>query len=200
MLHLASKSPRRRELLARLGVAFTPLDVDIPEQRAAGEPAHAYVCRVASDKAATGLALLQDAGPGVLVLGSDTEVVLDGEVFGKPADDSAAREMLLRLSGRTHEVVSAVSLLGRDGVARQAVSVSRVSFAPLLPDTVEAYVASGEPRGKAGGYAIQGVAEAFVTRLEGSYSGVMGLPLHQTAMLLAEAGLPIPFASARGTA
>lgn len=200
MLHLASKSPRRRELLARLGVAFTPLDVDIPEQRAAGEPAHAYVCRVASDKAAAGLALLQDAGPRVLVLGSDTEVVLDGEVFGKPADDAAAREMLLRLSGRTHEVVSAVSLLGRDGVARQAVSVSRVSFAPLLPDTVEAYVASGEPRGKAGGYAIQGVAEAFVTRLEGSYSGVMGLPLHQTAMLLAEAGLPIPFASARGTA
>ena len=196
MLHLASKSPRRRELLARLGVVFTPLDVEVPEQRAAGEPAHAYVCRVAGDKAAAGLALLQGRLPQALVLGSDTEVVLDGEVFGKPVDDADAREMLLRLSGRSHEVVSAVTLLGMDGVPRQAVSVSRVTFAPLLPDQVAAYVASGEPRGKAGGYAIQGVAEAFVTRLEGSYSGVMGLPLHQTAMLLAGAGVEIPFARA----
>ena len=117
-------------------------------------------------------------------------------MFGKPVDEADAREMLLRLSGRSHEVVSAVTLLGADGVPRQAVSVSRVTFAPLLPDQVAAYVASGEPRGKAGGYAIQGVAEAFVTRLEGSYSGVMGLPLHQTAMLLAGAGVEIPFARA----
>lgn len=196
MLHLASKSPRRRELLARLGVAFTALDVDVPEQRAPGEPAHAYVCRVAAEKAAAGLASLRGPPPGALVLGADTEVVLDDDVFGKPADDAAAREMLLRLSGRTHEVVSAVTLLGPDGVPRQAVSVSRVAFAPLLPDQVAAYVASGEPRGKAGGYAIQGVAEAFVTRLEGSYSGVMGLPLHQTAMLLAGAGVEIPFTRA----
>src|SRR5690606_41697703 len=130
MLHLASKSLRRRELLARVGVAFTPLDVDIPEQRAAGEPAHAYVCRVASDKAATGLALLQDAGPGVLVRGSDTEVVLDGEVFGEPADDAAARGVLLRLNGRTHEAVSTGSPHGRAAGARAGVSVVAAGPAP----------------------------------------------------------------------
>jgi len=192
MLYLASKSPRRRELLARLGIAFTPLDVDIPEQRQAGEGAHDYVRRVATDKAAAGSALLgrQDA----MVLGSDTEVVLDGEVFGKPVDAAAARDMLRRLSGRTHEVVSAVTVLA-DGRAQQALSVSRVTFARLDPELVEAYVASGEPRGKAGGYAIQGAAEAFVTRLEGSYSGVMGLPLHETATLLRRAGLDITFAT-----
>lgn len=199
MLHLASKSPRRRELLARLGIAFHPLDVDIPEQRAAGESAHDYVCRVATGKAAAGLALLgrrDGAASGTaLVLGSDTEVVLDGEVFGKPADAAGARRMLQRLSGRTHEVVSAVTLLA-GGTTRQAVSVSRVTFARLPPGLVEAYVASGEPRGKAGGYAIQGAAEAFVVRLEGSYSGVMGLPLHETAGLLGDAGLEITFDAA----
>lgn len=197
MLHLASKSPRRRELLARLGIAFSALDIDIPEQRGADEPAHDYVRRVAFDKAVAGLALLerQDA----MVLGSDTEVVLDGEVFGKPVDATAARDMLRRLSGRTHEVVSAVTLLTSAG-AQQALSVSRVTFARLEAGLVDAYVASGEPHGKAGGYAIQGAAEAFVTRLEGSYSGVMGLPLHETAMLLRDAGLNITFAAAQVSA
>lgn len=192
MLHLASKSPRRRELLARLGIAFIPLDIDIPEQQLPGESARDYVCRVATDKAAAGLAVLHRP-EAAMVLGSDTEVVLDGEVFGKPADADAARAMLQRLSGRTHEVHSAVTLLDGSGAIRQALSVSRVTFDTLGHALVEAYVASGEPRGKAGGYAIQGGAEVFVTRLEGSYSGVMGLPLHETAGLLRAAGLTITF-------
>ncbi|MCE7033146.1 Maf family nucleotide pyrophosphatase [Lysobacter sp. GX 14042] len=191
MLHLASKSPRRRELLARLGIAFDPLDVEIPEQRAPGESPHDYVRRVATGKAAAGRVLLGDAG--AMVLGSDTEVVLEDEVFGKPADAADARGMLQRLSGRTHEVLSAVTLLA-GGEARQALSISQVTFARLDPALIEAYAASGEPHGKAGGYAIQGAAEVFVTRLEGSFSGVMGLPLHETAMLLRDAGLQISFA------
>lgn len=194
MLHLASKSPRRRELLARLGIAFIPLDIDIPEQQAPGETARDYVCRVAADKAAAGLALL-GSPDGAMVLGSDTEVVLDGEVFGKPADAGAARAMLQRLSGRSHEVHSAVTLLDGSGTMRQALSVSRVTFGALESGWVEAYVASGESRGKAGGYAIQGAAEVFITRLEGSCSGVMGLPLRETAGLLRAAGLTIPFAT-----
>lgn len=192
MLYLASKSPRRRELLARLGVSFGLIDPDIPEVRGAGEPPRGYVARVAGEKARAGLSRLQE--PGAVVLGADTEVVLDDEVFGKPADHAAAAAMLSRLSGRTHEVVSAVALHSA-GVALQAVSVSEVSFGRLSDAEIAAYVAGGEPMGKAGGYAIQGAAEAFVSRLAGSYSGVMGLPLHETAGLLREAGIVLPYAT-----
>ncbi|MEN1940294.1 Maf family nucleotide pyrophosphatase [Luteimonas sp. MJ246] len=187
MLHLASKSPRRRELLARLGLDFGVLDVDVPEARAPGESAEGYVARVARDKAGAGL-LCVVAVPGAVVLGSDTEVVLDDEVFGKPADAATAAAMLSRLSGRTHRVLTAVSLVSAGREARVTVS-SDVTFASLSDDDIADYVASGEPMGRAGAYAIQGGAERFVTRLAGSYSGVMGLPLHETAALLRDFGI-----------
>lgn len=186
MLHLASRSPRRSELLARLGVAFGVLDLDVPEQRQPGEAAEEYVRRVAREKAGAGL-LKVVAVPGALVLGADTEVVLDDEVFGKPRDEADAAAMLRRLSGRTHRVISAVSLVSQSREA-QAVSVSEVTFADLDDDAIARYVATGEPRGKAGAYAIQGGAEVFTTRLSGSHSGVMGLPLHETAGLLRQFG------------
>lgn len=186
MLYLASKSPRRRELLGRLGLEFGVLEIDIPEQRQPGETAEDYVHRVAREKAAAGLRMAHD--PSALVLGSDTEVVLDDEVFGKPADADAATAMLRRLSGRTHRVLSAVSLVSASRQA-QAMSISNVTFAELDDAQIAAYVATGEPFGKAGGYAIQDRAEIFVSRLEGSYSGVMGLPLFETSQLLAEFGL-----------
>ncbi len=192
MLYLASKSPRRRELLGRLlsgtpGQEFGLLDLDIPEHPEPGEPAEDYVRRVAREKAGAGL-LKVVGNPSAVVLGSDTEVVLDGEVFGKPADDDDARAMLGRLSGRTHQVISAVSLVSPSREA-QAVSVSEVTFAALTPEQIDAYVASGEPHGRAGAYAIQGLAESFTTRLSGSYSGVMGLPLYETATLLRQFGV-----------
>ncbi|MET0329097.1 MAG: Maf family protein [Luteimonas sp.] len=193
MLHLASQSPRRRDLLARLGLPFGRVDVDVPEVRDAGETAADYVLRVAADKARAGFDALgvDDA----VVLGADTEVVLDGAVFGKPRDAADAAAMLRRLSGRTHQVISAVVLVG-GGRRSHAVVVTDVEFDTLDEATIAAYVASGEPRGKAGAYAIQGGAELFVTRMAGSHSGVIGLPLQQTAALLRSFGLdPRPFAA-----
>lgn len=186
MLYLASQSPRRRELLGRLGLEFGLLELDVPEHRQHGEPAFDYVRRVAREKAGAGLLKVM-GNPDAVVLGSDTEVVLDDEVFGKPRDPADAAAMLRRLSGRTHQVISAVSLVSPAREA-QAVSISEVTFAELDQPTIARYVASGEPDGKAGAYAIQGGAEVFVTRLAGSYSGVMGLPLHETARLLREFG------------
>ena len=187
MLYLASKSPRRRELLARLGLSFGLLDLDIPEQRQPGEPAEEYVRRVAREKAGAGL-LSVVGNPTAVVLGSDTEVILDDEVFGKPRDDAHAREMLRRLAGRTHAVVSAVSLVSPSRET-QVVSVSQVTFDPIDDAQIDAYLATGEHVGKAGAYASQGAAEAFVARLDGSFSGVMGLPLRETSRLLREFGL-----------
>ena len=194
MLYLASKSPRRRELLARLGLSFGMLDLDIPEQRQPGEPAEEYVRRVAREKAGAGL-LSVVGNPSAVVLGSDTEVILDDEVFGKPRDDAHARAMLRRLAGRTHAVVSAVSLVSPSREA-QVVATSQVTFDPIDDAQIDAYLATGEHRGKAGAYAIQGAAEAFVARLDGSYSGVMGLPLRETSRLLREFGL-LPAAAAQ---
>lgn len=194
MLHLASQSPRRRDLLTRLGLPFGRVDVDVPEVREAGESAPDYVLRVAADKARAGLRALGDAGDAV-VLGADTEVVLDGVVFGKPRDDADAIRMLQALSGRTHQVISAV-VLAAAGRQAQATVVTEVTFDVLDADTIAAYVAGGEPRGKAGAYAIQGGAELFVARMAGSHSGVIGLPLQQTAALLRSFGLqPRPFAA-----
>lgn len=192
MLYLASKSPRRHELLGRLlssqpGLEFGVLDLDIPEHPQPGEPAESYVRRVAREKAGAGL-LKVVGNPAAVVLGSDTEVVLYDEVFGKPSDDADAAAMLRRLSGRTHQVISAVSLVSPSREA-QAVSVSEVTFAELSQSQIDDYVASGEPHGRAGAYAIQGLAEAFTTRLSGSYSGVMGLPLYETATLLRQFGV-----------
>jgi septum formation protein len=190
MLYLASRSPRRSALLARLGPAlglpgpleFGVLALDVPEIRAHGEPPEDYVRRVAREKAGAGL-LKVVATEGAIVLGADTEVVLGDEVFGKPRDATEARDMLRRLAGRTHRVVSAVSVVSRDREV-QAMSVSEVTFDALDDRMIDAYVRTGEPEGKAGGYAIQGAGEAFVSRLAGSHSGVMGLPLRETARLL----------------
>lgn len=187
MLFLASKSPRRRQLLEQLGYRFGVLDVDIPEVPTAGEAALDYSRRVARGKAGAGL-MQAVATPNAVVLAADTEVVLDGAIFGKPEDDAHALDMLRRLSGRTHEVVTAVYVVDA-GREAEAVSVSEVTFATLGEAEIRAYVASGEPRGKAGAYAIQGRAAAYVARLAGSYSGVVGLPLHDTSRLLAEFGI-----------
>jgi len=187
MLYLASQSPRRRELLQQLGLAYTALDVDVPEVRAAGESPAEYVSRVARDKAQAGLALLSEHADAV-VLGSDTEVVLDDEVFGKPADAAQAAAMLRRLSGQAHAVISAVWAVSAKH-ARRETCVSMVRFAPIDEATIAAYVATGEPFGKAGAYAIQGRGAALVEHLEGSYSGVMGLPLFETARLLRSFGI-----------
>ncbi|PJK05068.1 septum formation inhibitor Maf [Lysobacteraceae bacterium NML95-0200] len=186
-LYLASRSPRRLELLARLGVPFSVLDLDIPEIRSADESPRQYVARVARQKAEAGLAQLAGT-PDAWVLAADTEVILGDEVFGKPANAADAAAMLARLAGATHQVVTVLWLVSADG-ALQAESVSEVSFAALADAQIAAYVASGEWQGKAGGYAIQGMAEVFVSRLCGSYSGVMGLPLHETATLLRKAGV-----------
>ena len=182
MYFLASRSPRRRQLLEQIGMVFDVLDIDIPEVRAAGEPALDYVSRVAREKAGAGL--LQVVGvPGAVVIGADTEVELDGEVFGKPLDAEDAKRMLGRLGGLTHRVISVVWFVSA-GFEDHAVSTSEVTFAAFEPGQIETYVASGEPLGKAGAYAIQGRAAAFVRHLSGSYSGVMGLPLHETSQLL----------------
>jgi septum formation protein len=187
MLYLASRSPRRSELLALLGLDFGVLALDVPESRAPGEAPEDYVRRVAREKAGAGL-LKVIGSPQALVLGADTEVVLDDEVFGKPGDAGEAAAMLRRLSGRTHRVLSAVSLVSRDREA-QALSVSEVRFGELDEAAIDAYVASGEPEGKAGGYAVQGRAQSFVAHLSGSHSGVMGLPLFETAQLLRQFGV-----------
>ncbi len=187
MLFLASQSPRRRQLLEQLGYAFSVLELDVPEVRQPGEPPEDYVRRVAREKAGAGL--LQVVGaPGAVVIAADTEVVLGDTVFGKPADAADATRMLESLSGRTHLALSVVCCVDR-GREAERVCVSRVRFARLEPARIAAYVASGEPMGRAGAYAIQGRAAAFIEHLEGSYSGVMGLPLHETDGLLREFGL-----------
>ena len=187
MLHLASQSPRRRQLLEQLGLRFGVLDVEVPEHRAPDEPAPDYVSRVAREKAGAGL-MKGIGSPGAVVLGADTEVVLDGQVFGKPGSKVDAAVMLRWLSGRTHQVISVVWLVSAAREAH-AVSVSDVRFGPLSDEQIQAYVASGEPMGKAGGYAIQGRGGAFIEHLAGSYSGVMGLPLFETSRLLREFGV-----------
>lgn len=188
MLYLASQSPRRHELLRQLGLAFEVLDVDVPELREPGESPHAYVERVARRKARAGLQAVLVRDPGAVVLGADTEVVLDGRVFGKPRDGEDAAAMLHGLSGRTHRVVSVVCC-ARHVAEAAAVCESEVSFAALDNVAIARYVATGEPLGKAGAYAIQGRAAAFISHLSGSYSSVMGLPLFETAALLRRAGI-----------
>ena len=187
MLFLASQSPRRRQLLEQLVDGFGILDIDVPEVPQAGEPAEDYVRRVAREKAGAGL-LQVAANRGAVVLAGDTEVVLDGQVFGKPGDADDATRMLRALSGRTHRVLSAVCCVDA-GREVERLSVTDVRFAPLSDDEIARYVASGEPEGRAGAYAIQGHAAAFVERIEGSYTGVMGLPLFETAALLRAFGL-----------
>lgn len=195
-VYLASRSPRRHELLRQIGVAFDELKLrnapgrhrDVVEEAHDNEPPLHYVERIARTKAAVGWRRMEERGlPPRPVLGADTEVVLDDAIFGKPADVDAARHMIARLSGRRHDVVTAVALRWQDQV-EVAMSVSHVTMRRLNAGEIERYVATGEPFDKAGGYAIQGLAAAFITNLEGSYSGVMGLPLAETAGLLARIG------------
>lgn len=185
-LLLASASPRRRELLNQLGIAHEVRPADIHEAPGPSETPERYVCRVAAEKSAAVWSRY-----GLPVLAADTEVVLDGEILGKPRDFAHAADLLGRLSGREHRVLSAVSLRHADH-HWQALSESRVRFRPLAPEEIAAYWASGEPEGKAGAYAIQGLGAVFVERIEGSYSGVMGLPLYETARLLRQVGIFIP--------
>ncbi len=187
-LHLASGSPRRRELLAQIGVPFVTLIASIDETALPDEPARRYVERLAREKALAGLATLERP-EGAVVLGADTAVVLDGRILGKPNDRADALSTLAALSGREHEVMTAVALAAADRVESRVV-VSRVRFRPLRPGEAEAYWATGEPRDKAGGYGIQGLAAVFVSQLEGSYSAVVGLPLCETAQLLEVFGIP----------
>ncbi|HAS50278.1 MAG TPA: septum formation inhibitor Maf [Gammaproteobacteria bacterium] len=187
-IYLASTSPRRRELLRQIGVAYRVLRIEVDETPAAGESPDDYVARLALAKAQTGCSTLGRRQPAP-VLGADTAVVVDDVILGKPRDREDGLWMLARLSGREHQVLSAVAVATS---TRNAVKVqeSRVWFRHLSPVECAAYWDSGEPHDKAGGYGIQGRAAAFIADLHGSYSGVMGLPLFETAELLREFGRP----------
>lgn len=189
-VYLASQSPRRSQLLAQLGVEHRLLLPDADEDSEAleavlpGEAPLAYVQRVTDLKLQAALARLRRRQlPLAPVLCSDTTVALGRAILGKPQDAADAARMLGRLAGRSHRVLTAIAL-GNGAHAVRACSVSRVTFAPLSVDEIAAYVASGEPMGKAGAYAVQGLAAAFIARIEGSYSGIMGLPLFETAQAL----------------
>ena len=187
-LYLASGSPRRRELLTQIAVPFLTQIAPIDENALPGESPIAYVERLALTKAQAGLAALTDNADAV-VLGADTAVVLDGRILGKPTDRADALATLSDLSGRTHEVLTAVALVSRERQASRVVT-SQVTFRALSQAEIEAYWASGEPHDKAGCYGIQGLAAVFVSQLQGSYSAVVGLPLCETAALLAEFAIP----------
>ena len=187
-IFLASQSPRRRELLHQIGVDFELLPVDIDETPLAGETPEACVRRLALAKARAGRAQLP-ADRMLPVMGADTLVVCGESVLGKPPGRSAAIGMLQALSGQTHRVMTAVALAGDHEAS--CINTSHVTFRTLTRRECEAYWETGEPRDKAGAYAIQGLAALFVTRLEGSYSGVMGLPLQETAVMLKEFGIEL---------
>ena len=184
-VYLASGSSRRRELLEQIGVCYEIVTTVTDETRHRDEPAPDYVARVAEEKAHAVRALTR-ARP-LPVLAADTAVVIGERVLGKPRDRTEALAMLALLSDRTHEVLTAVALLGEGD--HKALCSSRVTFGPITPEQALAYWQSGEPADKAGAYGIQGLGALFVRRLEGSYSGVMGLPLYETAALLAREGI-----------
>lgn len=188
-LFLASGSPRRRELLTSWGFAFQLLHVDVPERRAPGEAPRDYVLRVSRDKARAGFdTLTPEQQATAVVLAADTEVVLADRVYGKPHDAADACAMLRSLCGRAHEVLTAVVVRSAH-IEHAEININRVVFAPLSDDQIAAYVATGEPEGRAGGYATQGRAALFTERIEGSHTGVMGLPAFETAQLLARVGI-----------
>ena len=188
MIYLASASPRRRELLRQLGIEFEAMPSSILEVRQAGESPADYVLRVAREKARFVAKRVHERGlPVFPVLGADTEVVLDGEILGKPQDRDHGKALLRRLAGRVHEVLSGICVVHHGG-EHSALSTSRVTFGPLTEAEIARYWETGEPADKAGAYAIQGRAAAFIERLEGSYSGVMGLPLHELAGILNKIG------------
>ena len=198
-IYLASKSPRRRELLRQIGVEFellllrdqNPRGPEVSEDVLPGEAADVYVARVTREKAEFAWkAMFMRRLPMRTVLTADTTVVIDGRILGKPADNAEAADMLRSLSGRTPPVLTSVVVKNDDDLLQET-QVSEVTFAKLSDATVAAYCATAEPYDKAGGYGVQGLAAAFIERIAGSYSGIMGLPLHETAKRLRQAGIPV---------
>ena len=187
MIYLASSSPRRAHLLKQIGIPFEVLRVDIDESIKAAESAEQYVCRMAETKALAGGKLLSG---NATVIAADTIITIDGKILGKPDDGSHCQEILAKLSGRQHLVLSAVAL-NSEGETRLKVSTNKVSFRQLDAAEIAAYCASDEPLDKAGAYAIQGRAAVFIDHLDGSYSSVMGLPLFETAELLKQVGIAV---------
>ncbi|MCK9508606.1 MAG: Maf-like protein [Pigmentiphaga sp.] len=195
-LYLASKSPRRREILTQLGIGHEvltlPPEAGPDEPQLPGESAEIYVQRTARDKAQRAAAFLEQSPlTRRPILAADTTVILNGRVLGKPVDAQDARAMLHALSGGEHAVHTAVALISH-GQLHEDVSRTRVWFRPLSAQDIERYVASGEPFDKAGGYGIQGLASVFISRIDGSFSGVMGLPVFETARLLGKIGIVLP--------
>lgn len=189
MFYLASQSPRRRQLLESVGLEFSVLAPQIDERINDGEAPGDAVARLAAQKAAEGVSILRlKELPGHPVMAADTVVVIDNRILGKPDNAEQAFTMLERLSGRTHRVLTSVALHDEAG-RRHRTSESLVTMKPLTRLEMERYWATGEPRDKAGGYAIQGIGSGFVVRLEGSYSGVVGLPMFDVRELLATAGV-----------
>jgi nucleoside triphosphate pyrophosphatase len=198
-IYLASQSPRRRELLRQIGVTCEVLSlrnqpgrIEVVETPLTGEAPEDYVIRMARTKAEAGWSALEYRRlPRLPVLGADTAVILKGKILGKPGNIEEAAEMLAMLSGRRHEVMTAVALVSAGRVEHE-LSVSRVTFHPMSEEEIEAYAATHEGLDKAGAYAVQGRAAAFIRRIEGSFSGIMGLPLFETAELLKLAGMRMP--------
>lgn len=191
-IYLASRSPRRGELLGQIGIGFDVLPSDVDESVLPDEAPEHYVMRLAKEKASVCVQRLAEQNlPLLPVLAADTTVCIDGMILGKPEDDADAAAMLRRMSDRWHVVHTAVAVADRDRVA-VALSSTQVELAPLSDTDIAAYIASGEPRDKAGSYGIQGLAGTFIRRIEGSYSGVMGLPVYETAQLLKQFGAVLP--------
>mgnify|MGYP001032679759 CR=1 FL=1 len=188
MLYLASSSPRRAELLTQIGVEFTILKVDIDETPQPGEPVADLVLRLSREKAQAARLHLHAMHSDDLILAADTLIHLQGQILGKPDSDSGCCAMLQRLSGRRHQVLTAIALINAAGETWQRCSHNEITFRPLSEPEIKRYCDSTEPLDKAGAYAIQGRAAIFIRRLEGSYSSVMGLPLFETAELLQQAG------------
>lgn len=191
-IYLASGSPRRREILEGMGLSLERIHAEIDESVLPGEDAITYTERLAREKAAAGWEVVQRCGlPERPLLAADTTVVQDGEIFGKPVDAADARRMLLAFSGRSHQAVTSVAVRQGDHVEVRT-SVTDVTFKPLNEAEIQRYIDSGEPFDKAGAYGIQGRAAVFVSRIEGSFTGVMGLPVYDTAQILGNFGYQFP--------
>jgi septum formation protein len=198
IIYLASKSPRRRELLKQIGVHYELLmmreqapRIDVDETPLPHETAHTYVERIVRMKSDMAVQVMRQRKlPSRPILTADTTVTLDGNILGKPADKADAVRILTRLAGESHQVLTAVAV-AVDNEMKQVLTTSFVTFAPLTEDEIKRYVETGEPMDKAGAYAVQGIAAKFIAKLSGSYSGVMGLPLYETANLLRQCGVPL---------
>jgi septum formation protein len=198
IIYLASKSPRRRELLKQIGVHYELLmmreqapRIDVDESPLADETAHAYVQRIVRIKAETAINVMRERRlTRRPILTADTTVTLDGHILGKPVDKADAIRMLTQLSGESHQVLTAIAV-AVDQEIKQVLTTSFVTFAKLDEDEIRSYIETGEPMDKAGAYAVQGMAAKFITKLSGSYSGVMGLPLYETATLLRQCGVQV---------